>query len=38
VRGQLARIAAPGDEVPAGEIPFTPRAANVLELAGAEAL
>jgi ATP-dependent Clp protease ATP-binding subunit ClpC len=38
VRAQIARIAGEGDEVQSGEIPFTPRAKKVLELALREAL
>ncbi len=38
VRGQVARIVGRGDEVPHGQIPFTPRAKKVLELALREAL
>ena len=37
-RGQVARIVGPGDEVTPGQIPFTPRAKKVLELALREAL
>ena len=38
VRGQVARIVGEGDEVTSGQIPFTPRAKKVLELALREAL
>jgi ATP-dependent Clp protease ATP-binding subunit ClpA len=38
VRAQVARIVGVGDEVLTGEIPFTPRAKKVLELALREAL
>ena len=38
VRGQVARIVGQGDEVTPGQIPFTPRAKKVLELALKEAL
>ena len=38
VRAQVARIVGQGDEVTTGEIPFTPRAKKVLELANREAL
>src|SRR6201987_2173611 len=38
VRAQVARIVGQGDEVTTGQIPFTPRAKNVLELALREAL
>jgi ATP-dependent Clp protease ATP-binding subunit ClpC len=38
VRGQVARIVGQGDEVTTGQIPFTPRAKKVLELALREAL
>jgi ATP-dependent Clp protease ATP-binding subunit ClpC len=38
VRNQIARIIGPGDEVVSGQIPFTPRAKKVLELALREAL
>jgi ATP-dependent Clp protease ATP-binding subunit ClpC len=38
VRAQVARIVGPGDEVTTGEVPFTPRAKKVLELALREAL
>jgi ATP-dependent Clp protease ATP-binding subunit ClpA len=38
VRGQIARIVGVGDEATAGQIPFTPRAKRVLELALREAL
>ena len=38
VRAQVARIVGRGDEVTTGEIPFTPRAAQVLVLARKEAL
>jgi ATP-dependent Clp protease ATP-binding subunit ClpA len=38
VRAQVARIVGQGDEVPVGQIPFTPRAKKVLELALREAL
>ena len=38
VRAHVARIAGEGDEVTAGEMPFTPRAKKVLELALREAL
>jgi ATP-dependent Clp protease ATP-binding subunit ClpA len=38
VRAQVVRIAGEGDEVPRGQIPFTPRAKKVLELALREAL
>jgi ATP-dependent Clp protease ATP-binding subunit ClpA len=37
VRAQVARIVSPGDEVITGQIPFTPRAKKVLELALREA-
>jgi ATP-dependent Clp protease ATP-binding subunit ClpC len=37
VRGQVTRIVGPGDEEPSGQIPFTPRAKKVLELALREA-
>ena len=37
-RAQVARIVGPGDEVTPGQIPFTPRAKKVLELALREAL
>jgi hypothetical protein len=38
VRAQVARIVGRGDEVTTGQIPFTPRAKKVLELALREAL
>jgi len=38
VRTQVARIVGTGDEVTPGQIPFTPRAKKVLELAMREAL
>src|SRR5207244_2358921 len=38
VRAQVARIVGMGDEVTAGQIPFTPRAKKVLELSLREAL
>jgi ATP-dependent Clp protease ATP-binding subunit ClpC len=38
VRAQIARIVGLGDEASAGQIPFTPRAKKVLELALREAL
>jgi ATP-dependent Clp protease ATP-binding subunit ClpA len=38
VRVQVARIIGAGDEVTAGQIPFTPRAKKVLELAWREAV
>ena len=38
VRSQVARIVGQGDEVTSGQIPFTPRAKKVLELALREAL
>ncbi len=38
VRAQVARIVGSGDEVTPGQIPFTPRAKEVLELALREAL
>jgi ATP-dependent Clp protease ATP-binding subunit ClpA len=38
VRAQVARIVGQGDEVTTGQIPFTPRAKKVLELALREAL
>jgi ATP-dependent Clp protease ATP-binding subunit ClpC len=38
VRAQVARIVGQGDEVVTGQIPFTPRAKKVLELALREAL
>jgi ATP-dependent Clp protease ATP-binding subunit ClpC len=38
VRAQVARIVGQGDEVTAGQIPFTPRAKQVLELGLREAL
>src|SRR5213594_1524696 len=38
VRDQVARIVGQGDEVTTGQIPFTPRAKKVLELALREAL
>jgi ATP-dependent Clp protease ATP-binding subunit ClpC len=37
VRAQVARIVGQGDEVTSGQIPFTPRAKKVLELALGEA-
>jgi hypothetical protein len=37
VRGQVARVIGQGDEVPAGQVPFTPRAKKVLELSLREA-
>jgi hypothetical protein len=37
VRGQVARVVGQGDEVPAGQVPFTPRAKKVLELSLREA-
>jgi hypothetical protein len=38
VRAQVVRIVGSGEEVTSGQIPFTPRAKNVLELALREAL
>jgi ATP-dependent Clp protease ATP-binding subunit ClpC len=38
LRAQVARIVGEGDEVTSGQIPFTPRAKRVLELALREAL
>src|SRR5438445_3950840 len=38
IRDQVARIVGQGDEVSSGQIPFTPRAKKVLELALREAL
>jgi ATP-dependent Clp protease ATP-binding subunit ClpC len=38
VRAQVARIVGPGDDATARQIPFTPRAKRVLELALREAL
>jgi ATP-dependent Clp protease ATP-binding subunit ClpA len=38
VRAQVARVVGQGDEVTTGQIPFTPRAKKVLELALKEAL
>src|ERR687887_583260 len=38
VRAQVARIVGEGDEIATGQIPFTPRAKKVLELALREAL
>src|SRR6266513_2961377 len=38
VRAQVVRIVGSGDEVTTGQIPFTPRAKKVLELALREAL
>jgi hypothetical protein len=38
VRAQVARIVGEGDEVTTGQIPFTPRAKKVLELAPREAV
>jgi ATP-dependent Clp protease ATP-binding subunit ClpA len=38
VRGQVARVVGQGNEVTSGQIPFTPRAKKVLELALREAL
>jgi hypothetical protein len=38
VRNQVVKIVAPGEEVTAGQIPFTPRAKKVLELGLREAL
>jgi ATP-dependent Clp protease ATP-binding subunit ClpC len=38
VRSQIARIVGPGDEPATGQIPFTPRAKKVLELALREAM
>src|SRR5919199_2256670 len=38
VRAQVARIVGQGDEVTTGQIPFTPRAKKVLELALREAI
>jgi ATP-dependent Clp protease ATP-binding subunit ClpC len=38
VRAQVAQIVGQGDEVTTGQIPFTPRAKKVLELAQREAL
>ena len=38
VRGQVARIVGQGDEVTTGQVPFTPRAKHVLELALREGL
>jgi ATP-dependent Clp protease ATP-binding subunit ClpC len=37
VRGQVARLVGQGDEVPTGQVPFTPRAKKVLELSLREA-
>jgi ATP-dependent Clp protease ATP-binding subunit ClpC len=37
-RAQVARIVDQGDEVATGQIPFSPRATKVLELAQPEAL
>jgi ATP-dependent Clp protease ATP-binding subunit ClpC len=38
VQGQVVRIVGQGDEVTTGQIPFTPRAKKVLELALREAI
>jgi ATP-dependent Clp protease ATP-binding subunit ClpC len=38
VRSQVARLVGEGDEIASGQIPFTPRAKKVLELALREAL
>ena len=38
VRGQVEQIIGPGEETPAGQIPFTPRAKKVLELSLREGL
>jgi len=38
VRAQVERIVSRGEEVTAGQMPFTPRAKRVLELAQREAL
>ena len=38
VRSQIARLIGQGDEPPTGQIPFTPRAKKVLELALREAM
>jgi ATP-dependent Clp protease ATP-binding subunit ClpC len=38
VRDQVSRIVGQGDEVPGGQIPFTPRSKKVLELALREAI
>jgi ATP-dependent Clp protease ATP-binding subunit ClpC len=38
VRAQVARLVGPGEEVTAGQIPFTPRAKQALELGLREAL
>jgi ATP-dependent Clp protease ATP-binding subunit ClpC len=38
VRAQVARIVGEGDEVASGQVPFTPRAKKVLELALREAM
>ena len=38
VRAQVARIVGEGDEIPTGQIPFTPRSKKVLELGLREAL
>lgn len=38
VRAQVATIVGPGDEAPAGEVPFTPSATTALERAWKEAL
>jgi ATP-dependent Clp protease ATP-binding subunit ClpC len=37
VRAQVQRVVGQGDEVPAGQVPFTPRAKKVLELSLREA-
>lgn len=38
VREQVVRIVGPGEDVPTGQIPFTPRAKKILELSLREAL
>src|SRR6202142_3781416 len=38
VRGQVVRVVGSGEEVPSGQIPFTPRTKKMLELALREAL
>jgi ATP-dependent Clp protease ATP-binding subunit ClpC len=38
VRAEVIRMVAPGEDVASGQIPFTPRAKQVLELALREAL
>jgi ATP-dependent Clp protease ATP-binding subunit ClpA len=38
VRGQVVRIVGSGEEVPSGQIPFTPRAKKVMEMALRESL